>query len=120
MTILLPVNEKNTEEGICPSFGRSPYFMVWDTETQEASFQDNPGASSAGGAGIVAAQKVADLAPQMVLTPRIGKNSADVIEAANITIYKTVSEDIKATIKMLDEGKLEVLIDAHPGFHNHG
>lgn len=120
MKILLPVNEKNVHEGICPSFGRAPYFLVWDTHQEEKLFYDNPGASSAGGAGIAAAQKVADLEPERVLTPRLGKNSADVIEAAGIPIYKSVSEDIAANVQLLNEGKLEVLEDIHPGFHNHG
>jgi len=118
--ILLPVNEKNLEEGICPSFGRAPYFLVWDIEENEGVFYDNPGASSAGGAGIAAGQKAADLKPEMVLTPRIGKNSADVIAAAGIDIYKSVSEDIAINVTLLKEMQLEILGDIHPGFHNHG
>ena len=108
------------EEGICPSFGRAPYFLLWDTEKQTAEFNENPGAKSSGGAGIVAAQEVVDRKAELVLAPRLGKNSADVIQAAGINIYKSVSEDIMENIKLLVEGKLDLLTDIHPGFHNHG
>lgn len=34
MLIAIPVEEKVTEASICPSFGRTPYFLVHDTETK--------------------------------------------------------------------------------------
>jgi len=120
MKILLPVNEENMEAGICISFGRAPFFLVWDTETEKAIYLDNPGANSSGGAGIKAAQAVVDQKVNGLIVPRIGKNASDVIDAASIIIYKSISEDVLETIKFMVEGKLEVLTDIHPGFHGHG
>lgn len=120
MKILLPVNEENIEAGICVSFGRAPYFLVWDTDNNGATYVENIGASSSGGAGIKAAQAVVDQGPDILIVPRIGKNASDVTDAANIPIYKSVSEDIMATIQLMIDGKLEILTDIHPGFHNHG
>jgi len=120
MKIILPVNEENLESGICVSFGRAPYFMLWNTEDQVATFVENPGASSSGGAGIQAAQAVADQKADCLIVPRIGKNASDVIEQASIKIYQSTTTNIMENIQWLIEEKLSILTDIHPGFHNHG
>lgn len=120
MNILIPTNDMKTSEGICVSFGRAPYFMVINKDTNEETFIENPGASASGGAGIKAAQAVVDAKVDILLTPRLGKNAADVITASGIKIYKSVSEDIMINVNLFKENKLDELTDIHPGFHGHG
>lgn len=119
MKILIPTNSEKSEEGICPSFGRAPYFMIWNTESGQGEYKKNPGAESTSGAGIKAAQTVVDIIPDVVIAPRMGKNSADVITAKSMKIYKSISENINETINNFMEGKLDELTDIHPGFHQH-
>lgn len=119
MKIVIPVNENSENSKVCQSFGRAPYFMVYNTDSKKSTFINNSAAASQGGAGIKAAQTVADQSVKALLTPRCGQNAADVITAANITIYKTVSDSIKESIKSFLDGKLTVLANIHPGFHNH-
>jgi predicted Fe-Mo cluster-binding NifX family protein len=120
LKILIPTNEENKNEGICVSFGRAPYFMVIDTESNKEIFFTNPGAESAGGAGIKAAQAVVDTKVDALLTPRIGKNAADVITAGGIKTYKSISDSVSENTKLYNDKKLEVLTDIHPGFHGNG
>ncbi len=120
MKILMPVNGENLESGICVSFGRAPYFMIWDTDQNSGEYVENPGASSSGGAGIKAAQAVVDQKSDVLIVPRIGKNASDVIDAAKIKIYKTNNENITRTIEQMVSANLDLLTDIHPGFHNHG
>jgi predicted Fe-Mo cluster-binding NifX family protein len=120
MKLLIPANEENIEAGICVSFGRAPYFLIWDTEKGNARFIENSGASSSGGAGIKVAQDVVDQKVDVLIVPRIGKNASDVIDASNIAIFKSINENVMETIQSMLDGKLEVLTDIHPGFHNHG
>lgn len=120
MKIAIPVNDKSIETTICQSFGRTPYFLIYDTESEESIFYDNSAVSSQGGAGIKAAQKIADYQVKALITPRCGENAADVIKAANIKIYKTINDSIKDNIKAFQEGKLPLLEEIHAGFHNHG
>ncbi len=120
MIVLIPTNEDKIGDGICPSFGRAPYFMIYNTENETWEFAKNPGAESSGGAGIVAAQAVLDLKVELVLTPRLGKNSADLLTKGQIEIFKSVTDDIMENIDLLKEGKLDYLTDIHPGFHSHG
>ena len=60
MKIAIPVDEKTLESNVCVSFGRTPYFLIYDVETKESIFIDNSAAASTGGAGIKAAQIIVD------------------------------------------------------------
>lgn len=41
MKIAIPVDEKTLESNVCVSFGRTPYFLIYDVETKESIFIDN-------------------------------------------------------------------------------
>lgn len=120
MKIAIPVNENNEKTSICMSFGRAPYFMIYDNDTKESAFMDNSAAASQGGAGIKASQAIADKGAEVLLTPRCGDNAAQVLNTANIKIYRTISDSVSENIKAYNDGKLTILSDIHPGFHNHG
>ena len=72
MNIAIPVDEKTLESNVCVSFGRTPYFLIYDVETKESIFIDNSAAASTGGAGIKAAQIIVDNKASALLTPRLG------------------------------------------------
>ena len=120
MKIAIPVDEKTLESNVCVSFGRTPYFLIYDAETKESVFIDNSAATSTGGAGIKAAQMIVDNKATVLLTPRCGKNAADVIKAAEIKLFKTTSASVKDNIDDFINGKLSPLDEIHPGFHGHG
>lgn len=120
MKITIPVNEKSMDGGVCMSFGRTPYFLIYDTQTKESVFLNNEAANSPGGAGIKAAQMVVDNDVEAMITPRCGKNAADVLKAANIKIYKSINDSIKDNIDALINGKISLLDEIHGGFHSNG
>lgn len=120
MKIVIPVDNNSMDTNVCISFGRAPYFLIYDTETKENSFLDNSAAASQGGAGIKAAQNIVDSGAEAVVTPRCGDNAAEVIKAAGIKLFKTVNNSIQDNIKAFNEGKLNLLDEIHPGLHQHG
>ena len=120
MKIAIPVNNKSLESGICQSFGRAPYFLIYDLESKESDFLENSAAISQGGAGVKAAQLIVDSEASALLTPRCGDNAADILKIANVKLYKTINESIWDNIKAFSEDKLSLLKDIHAGFHNHG
>lgn len=120
MKIAIPVDEKSAETSVCVSFGRAPYFLIYDTETKESMFLDNSAAASQGGAGIKAAQAVVDNHVGALLTPRCGQNAAEVIKGANIGLYKSMAGSARDNINAFIDGKLSLLEEIHAGFHNHG
>lgn len=120
MKIAIPVDDNSMDTCVCQSFGRTTYFLIYDTETKESVFIDNSAAASQGGAGIKAAQTIVDNKVSALLTPRCGENAAEVIKAADIKIYKTMDASAKDNINAFIDGKLSLLEEIHAGFHNHG
>ena len=120
MKIALPVEEKSLNTPLCVSFGRTPLFVIFDTENGEFEFIDNSAAASQGGAGIKAAQLLADKGAKAVITFRCGENAAAVLKPAEITLYKAVDGTAFDNIEKFRLGELSHLNDIHPGFHNHG
>jgi predicted Fe-Mo cluster-binding NifX family protein len=90
-----------------PRFGRCPYFIIADAETMEFEAMDNASATAAGGAGISAAQSIADKGVQAVLTGHCGPNAHQVLSAAGIQIITGVSGKVKDAIDAFRSGKLK-------------
>lgn len=120
MIIVIPVDEKKMESNVCISFGRTPFFIVYDTETKKYEFIDNTAAASTGGAGIKAAQAIVDAKANTLITPRCGKNAAEVLKAAEIKIYKSTTASVQDNIAAFIAGELSLLDKIHAGFHGHG
>lgn len=120
MKIALPVNDKSTEASVYETLGRTPYYLIYDTESRESVFLDNSALASQGGAGIKAAQTLVDSKVKALLTPRCGENAAEVLKTANIKLFKTINDSIKDNLEAFNEGKLSPLAEIHTGFHGHG
>lgn len=120
MKIAIPVNDKSLATSVCQSFGRTPYYLIYDTVSKETVYLDNSAVASQGGAGIKAAQTIVDSEVSALLTPRCGENAAEVLQAANVKLYKTFDTSAQENIDAFNEGKLSLLEDIHPGFHGHG
>lgn len=120
MKIAVPVNEKNLESFVCESFGRTPYFYIYDQDTKKYDFIENKAAMSQGGAGIKAAQTIVDCNVDVLLTPRCGKNAAELMQGSNIKLFKTIHSSLVSNIDDFSLSKLPLLIEIHEGFHNHG
>lgn len=117
---MIPVDENFSQSKICVSFGRAPYFLIYDTDSNENIYIENTAAASQGGAGIKAAQIIVDNKAEALITPRCGENAAEVLNAANIKIYKSINESIQDNINDFISGKLTTLTEVHEGFHGHG
>lgn len=120
MKIAIPVDENSLNTGVCISFGRAPYFMIFDTDTNKGEFLVNSAAESQGGAGVKAAQSIVDAGADVLLTPRCGDNAVEVFKAAGIKLYKTKDGTAMDNIKAFLASGLQLLTESHPGFHGHG
>ena len=120
MKIIVPLESKSLDTPVCQSFGRTPLFVLFDTEKDTEEILDNSAAASQGGAGIKAAQMLVDSGAKVLITYRLGQNAADVLNAGSIEIYKAQDGTVKDNIEKFKEGKLSLLTEIHAGFHNHG
>ena len=70
------------------AFGRAPWFMLIDTETGAAEAVANPSVNAGHGAGIAAAQLMADRVVAAVLTGRLGPKAQAALSAAGIAMHE--------------------------------
>ncbi len=120
MIICVPVEKLQEKIVVCESFGRTPYFLIYDSSSKERKILDNEAARSQGGAGPKAAQLLIDNNVESLLAFRCGQNAADVLTSGNVKIYKIRENDVDKAIEDFLEGKYELLTEIHEGFHNHG
>lgn len=120
MKIAIPVDGNTPDSAVSMSFGRAPYFMIYDAETKESKFLDNAATASSGGAGIKAAQAVVDSGATVLLTPRCGENAAEVLTAAGVEMYKTRPGTAEQNVFCFTKGELSKLEEISPGMHGHG
>jgi predicted Fe-Mo cluster-binding NifX family protein len=120
MKIAVAVDEKSLDSLTCQSFGRAAYFLLYDSQNKQSVFIDNTAAQSQGGAGIKAAQTVADSGAEALVTFRLGENAARVLNAAGIKIYCARDGRALDNAVACADGQLEILSEVSPGLHRHG
>lgn len=120
MKIAMPVNESGRQATVSASFGRAPFFLIYDLETKESNFVENSARENPGGAGIKAAQIIVDHEVSVVLTPRCGENAAQVLASSGIKLHKTSSNSVENSIESFVQGKLPLLQEIHSGLSHHG
>ena len=105
MKIAITATGPSLEAEAEPRFGRCPYFIIADPETLEFSAEENSSATTAHGAGIAAAQAIADKGVQAVLTGHCGPNAFQVLSAAGIPVLIGISGKVRDVIAGYRAGK---------------
>ncbi|HDN83477.1 MAG TPA: dinitrogenase iron-molybdenum cofactor biosynthesis protein [Candidatus Altiarchaeales archaeon] len=93
-----------------PRFGRCSYFVIVNVENNEIKdFEavENPAAMAIGGAGIQAAQLVANKGVQAVITGNIGPNAFQVLSMAGIRIFHGFGTTVKDAVNRFLRNELE-------------
>jgi len=67
----------------------------------------NPAAMAGGGAGIQAAQLVAEQGAQVVLTGNMGPNAYRALSAAGVTVYAGVAGTVRSAVEHYRSGSLQ-------------
>jgi predicted Fe-Mo cluster-binding NifX family protein len=96
LKIAFTTNGNSIEDSIAPTFGRCLNFLIVDSDSGYILVVPNPGAISAGGAGVQAAEMLAGHGIGRLVTGSIGFNSRPLLEAAGISIVTGQSGKIRA------------------------
>jgi len=91
MKIAVSSTGKNLESRVTEVFGRCPYFLIVEIEDKKIKgFKavENLSINQMGGAGISAAQAIAEKDLKAVITGNIGPRAVDVFRQFNIQVYK--------------------------------
>ncbi len=108
MKVVVSATDETIDSEIDSRFGRCPYFIVVEIENKEiknVTAVKNQGQEQQQGAGISAAEQVANLKPDAIITGSLGPNAYRVLNQVAIPCY-SASGNIKNAINDLIEQKL--------------
>lgn len=88
-------------------FGRCSYFLIVDTESEKFKAIENEAKEAMGGAGIAAAQTVANEKAKVVIVSNIGPNALTVLQQAGIKVISGTSGIAKEALEKFKKGELE-------------
>jgi predicted Fe-Mo cluster-binding NifX family protein len=99
-------------------FGRARYFLLVDTETGRFAVHDNvQNVNAPQGAGIQAAQTIASLGAQALLTGNVGPKAFTTLQAAGIPVYVGVTGTVAQAVEAFRGGKLQLAAQATVAGH---
>jgi predicted Fe-Mo cluster-binding NifX family protein len=106
MKIAVSATGKDLSCQIDPRFGRCQYFIFVDSETMEFEAFENGGLMASGGAGVQAAQLIAQKGARTIITGNLGPNAASALSASGIKVYLVPSGTVKEVIEGYKTGSL--------------
>ena len=118
MKILLTAKGKQTNDEVDPRFGRAKYFILVDTDTNEATAHDNAqNMNAAQGAGIQAAETAARLGAEAVISGNVGPKAFRALNAAGVKIYLFTEGTVADAIRRFKAGELKEASTANVDGH---
>jgi len=116
MKIAVSAVGQDLDAKVDPRFGRCQNFIIVDTDTMEFEAAANGSVGASGGAGIAAAQWIANKGVGAVLTGHCGPNAFNVLNSAGIKVITGAAGTVKEAIEDFKAGKLQTASspDARP------
>jgi predicted Fe-Mo cluster-binding NifX family protein len=117
MKICVSASSGSLDANVDSRFGRCPYFVVVDSETLEFTVVSNDSTNAAHGAGIQAAQTVANMGVKVVITGNVGPNAFNVLSATGIKIVTGASGSVRDAVEKYKRGQLKEACNPTVGGH---
>lgn len=106
MKIGVSATSPGLDAQIDPRFGRCQYFIIVDSDAMSCESCENASMAASGGAGIQAAQFIANKGVEVVLTGNVGPNAHTTLEAAGIRIITGVNGTVRDAVEAYKRGAL--------------
>jgi predicted Fe-Mo cluster-binding NifX family protein len=118
MKLCITSSGVSLDDSMDPRFGRCRYFIIWDADNEQFEAVENPAVSAGGGAGIQAAQLIANKGVETVLTGNVGPNAYNTLTAAGIKIVVGLTGiTVRQAIEGFKTGKQEYTAGPSVGAH---
>jgi len=106
MRICISAVANSLDAQLDPRFGRCPYFVIVDSENMQFEAIPNMASSATGGAGIQAAQTIANKGVKVVITGNVGPNAFQALSAAGIRIVTGAFGNVREVVEKYKRGEL--------------
>ncbi len=108
MKIAITSQGADLSSQVDPRFGRARMFIIYDVDSGEFEAVDNEqNLNAAQGAGIQAAQNVADQGVEYVLTGHCGPKAFSALNAAGVKVIVGVEGSVQEAIEKFKAGELK-------------
>jgi len=115
MKIAIASFGKSLDSQVDWRFGRCSYFLIVETKTGEFEAIKNTASQASHGAGVSAAQIVADKGVKAVLAGNFGPKAVYTLGISGIKLYSLAEVKAKEALRKFKEGKLkEVKLNQAP------
>jgi predicted Fe-Mo cluster-binding NifX family protein len=112
LKICISATGNNLDAFLDPRFGRAMFFLIVDSNGKLIKAIKNTGEQAMRGAGVTAAQIVADEKVDILITGNIGPNASIVLGTSKIKVFIGIPETpIIDVIKKYQENKLQEAVD---------
>ena len=105
MRIAVTATGDTLESPLDPRFGRCPYFLIVETDNLNFEAVANPNVSRDSGAGIQAAQLLANIGVRFVVTGNCGPNAYQTLTASGIGVIVGCSGTVRNVIEEFKAGQ---------------
>jgi len=111
MILFITAQGKTLEDRFNTKFGRTPWFIQFNSETGDWEAFENTATAQAHGAGVAAAQFLIDRGAQSTISGHFGPNAYQALSTAGISML-TQTDDSKSVQEVIDlwqAGQLETV-----------
>ncbi len=106
MKVVVSSSGSGLDAEVSPIFGRCPYFVLVDTDTNDAKTIVNPAISASGGAGVQSSQMMIREGAEAAIGMNVGPNAAQVFMASGIPVYQAQPGTVRQAVEALLAGTL--------------
>ncbi|MDD2339482.1 MAG: NifB/NifX family molybdenum-iron cluster-binding protein [Methanosarcina sp.] len=107
MKICITASGKGLDSEVDPRFGRCSYFIIYDLETRSVESISNAGLTASGGAGIKAAELIANSGISVLITGSVGPNAFSIFTEFGIDVQVGAKGTVQEAIRQYEAGELQ-------------
>ena len=113
MKVIVSASGKTLEAPVDPRFGRAAYFILADTDSGAFEAHDNAqNLNAAQGAGIQAAETIARLGAEVVITGHCGPKAFRTLQAAGVQVVTGATGTVAEAVAAWKAGRLKPVAGA--------
>ena len=121
MKVAIPVAGSDLDADVDQHFGRCEQFVIVDPETMEFEVLQNTGTHASGGAGITAAELIANQGVDVVIAGNVGPNAVRMMGAAGVQFVTGATGSARTAVEAFAKGELRASSEPTvPGHHGMG
>jgi len=109
MKVAVTAQTRSIDGPVDGRFGRCQFFIIADSISGEHEIFENPALSAGGGAGIQAAQFVANKGVEVVISGNFGPKAYQTLQAAGIKMYSAHTRTVLQALEDYKSGTLSAI-----------